>query len=118
MNLAVWEGEGKLRLYSYNYEDTFKERVGRFIHTGIAQLWDGGELFDLEVIISGKVSGGAHTNTHSHVHTHARMHVHAHAHTHYSTTTTTTCTTIIIIIIVKILIIVTTLTGACISFFK
>ena len=57
MNLAVWEGEGRLRLYSYSYEDTFRERVGRFIHNGITQLWEDQALFDLEVVICGKVSG-------------------------------------------------------------
>nr|KAG5688159.1 hypothetical protein BaRGS_028452 [Batillaria attramentaria] len=55
MNLAKWDGEGRLRLYSYTQEDSFRERVGRFIHDGLQQLWEDDQLFDLEVIIDDKV---------------------------------------------------------------
>ena len=79
MNLAVWEGEGRLRLYTYNYEDTFRERVGRFIHNGITQLWEDQALFDLEVVICGKVSDTGlaymYTCTRACMHTHTHTHI-------------------------------------------
>lgn len=55
MNIARWDGEGRIRLYTYNFEDTYKERVGRYIHKGLTQLWKAEQLFDLEVNISDQV---------------------------------------------------------------
>ena len=56
MNLAVWEGGGRLRLYNYNYDDSMRERMGRVLHNGITQLWENKTLCDLAVVIGGKVS--------------------------------------------------------------
>lgn len=55
MNLAVWEGEGQVRLYSYKYKDTVKERVSRFVHFGLTRLWDAQQLLDLDVMVGGQL---------------------------------------------------------------
>ncbi|XP_076445132.1 ectoderm-neural cortex protein 1-like [Babylonia areolata] len=55
MNLAVWDGERTCRLYNYSIEDTVKERVGRFLHFGLAKIWDDQQLLDLKVFVGNQM---------------------------------------------------------------